>query len=750
MAAFGYTGVRRRGTHRGQMDDNQQDLFGGTEFAPADEGAFEAQLFLAAAAGQKTEPLRTVVKRSGREEKFDPAKVASAIQKASHRDDHIDDVMAASLARGVAIYLSRKVTAGPPTAEQVAEAVEQVLFGMGHVRTGLAYTRYRDRRGRIRQLQSGDVRAFLGEIEEARDTSKVDGAPDVRTGDDQVHPWDRARIVDTLLRETQADQATAEAVATAVDEQVRKSEVQTVTAGLIRELVDAKLIEIGREDLRRRHARLGVPLYDARQLICAPNADETVADHSPESTEALLARRVKRAYAIESVFDGEVAIAHQRGDIHLHGLGTIDRIHSATASAALAHFEAGVAGHASPPRHSLDAGRRLGHWHTFLRAFHGDHIVWHGLETYLAELGSAPPASRQGDVFLRGLTAPGHGVTTPRMCLDIRWPLYVDEYDEAEEELEEDETLESSRVWAQLFAEEAYLSDRNGPAFVFHVSESILRESDAAAYVGSIVDAAMNNPLVMIALDRDESPQEDRVVVKSVAHKVTLNLCRSAIVGKNIEGCLKDLEAKFELAVLGHLQKRAFIDQLVALGPIGPLGSLIEQYDGEPLYQADEATWAIGVTGMNECVEHLTGEALHAGQDAFQASRAILDALHEWTETASKQEGMRFALAQSQEAHVRTRFAHSDARLHGAEARRLVKVEGLTQDVTYTSGVQAAAGLSITPMDRLVSESDGQARVGLDACSAVVLPIPEMPLDPVIELLRTALRRTSIQRLRFA
>lgn len=731
------------------MDSDQQDLFAGTEFASADEGAFEAQLFLAAAAGQSREPLRTVVKRNGHEEKFDPSKVAAAILEAAHVGDHIDSDTAASLAQGVAIYLGRHITTGPPSAEHVADAVEQVLFGMGHVRTGLAYTRYRDRRGRIRQLKSGDVRAFLGEIEDAKHSASTDDTtPIVRTVDDQVSPWDRARIVDTLIRETQADEATAEAVATAVDEQVRHCGVKAVTAGLIRELVDAKLIEIGREDLRRRHARLGVPLFDAQQLVCAPNADESIANHTPETTEILLARRVKRAYALESVFGGDVAAAHQRGDIHVHGLGTIDRLHAATTMAGLAEFEAGEPGHATSPRHSLDAGRRLGHWHTFLRAFHGHEVCWRGLGAYLASLGSAPPASRQGDAFLRRLMAPGQGTIGPWMALDIEWPLATDVVEDSDED--EPDTTESARVWAQLFAEEAYLCNGEGPSFIFHLSEDVLRDSDAAAYVGSVVDAAMKNPSVSIHLDRGAYESEDTNLYKAVAHKVTLNLCRAAISGGDMDGCLRVLESQFEYAVHAHLEKRAFLDRLVTMGPIGPLSGVIAPYAGDPLMDLEKARWAIGVVGMNECVELLTGDGLHGSAEAQAAAATILDALSEWAATASRQEGMEFVIAQSTESHVRTRLAHSDVRQLGADARRLVKVEGLTQDVTYTAGLQAAAGLSITPMDRLAAESDGQARVPMDGCATVVLPMPDMPLEPVIELLRTALRRTEIERLRFA
>lgn len=736
------------------FDSGQQDLFSGTEFGANDEGAFDAQLFLSSSATTPHEALRTVVKRSGREEPFDPGKVVTAILNASHETDHVDSDTAVSLARGVTIYLSRRISAGPPTAEQVAEAVEQVLFGMGHVRTGLAYSRYRDRRDRIRRLKAGDVRGFLGEIEDTkrRNADAIREAPAVRTADDQLSQWDRSRIVDTLIREAQADRATAETVAAAVDEQVRNGNVKTITAALIREMVDAKLVELGREDLRRRHARLGVPLFDAEQIICAPNADESVANHVPESTETLLAQRVKRAFALESVFDGEVAMAHHRGDIHLHGLGTIDRLHSGVYGAQLVHSEPDNADTVAP-RHSLEAGRRLGQWHAFLRGHFGRRVTWEGLSDVLAQVGSAPPGSRQGDAFLRalgtGITQPATG---PRMALQLSWPTDSEEFtEETDEEAVANRASRgnAARAWAQFFAEEAYLFDPNGPEFIFHITEQDTRDPDAAAYLSAVVDAALVNKMASIALDRG-GDIHGLMVGPITAHKVTLNVCRAAIAGGDIEGCLRVLESQFESAINAHLQKKSFLDRLVALGAVGPLSGLAMRRDGESIGLIDRARWAIGIAGVNECVEHLTGSPIHESNDAREAASLIMRSLDEWTRTVCRQENMHFVLAQTLADHVRMRLAHSDVRQHGDAARRLVKIEGLTQDVTYTAGAQIAAGVNVTPMDRLRIEGEGQAIIPGDACASVVLPVRESPHEAMIEFLRTAIRRTSIRRLRFA
>ncbi len=110
-----------------------------------------------------------------------------------------------------------------------------------------------------------------------------------------------------------------------MEQQIYISKINVVTAPLVRELVDAKLIEHGLERARRMHTRLGMPLYDVDQLILHPNRENANVPHGPEATNLTLAESIKKEYALLNVFAQEVGDAHMRGDIHLHDLGFCDR-----------------------------------------------------------------------------------------------------------------------------------------------------------------------------------------------------------------------------------------------------------------------------------------------------------------------------------------------------------------------------------------------------------------------------------------
>jgi ribonucleoside-triphosphate reductase len=142
----------------------------------------------------------------------------------------------------------------------------------------------------------------------------------VRTSEETISEWSREKIVDAMMRETLIDYDTAVGISKDVESLVRKSGIKIVTAPLIREMVNARLIERGLEHARRMHTRLGMPIYDVDTLILHPNKENANVPHGPEATNLTLAERIKKEYALLSVFSQDIADAHMRGDLHLHDL----------------------------------------------------------------------------------------------------------------------------------------------------------------------------------------------------------------------------------------------------------------------------------------------------------------------------------------------------------------------------------------------------------------------------------------------
>ena len=72
----------------------------------------------------------------------------------------------------------------------------------------------------------------------------------VRTSRDKIEPFDLSRIANTLTEETGASQETAFQIASDVWKELKKLNVEYLTAPMIREIVNTKLVEYGLEDLK--------------------------------------------------------------------------------------------------------------------------------------------------------------------------------------------------------------------------------------------------------------------------------------------------------------------------------------------------------------------------------------------------------------------------------------------------------------------------------------------------------------------
>ncbi len=89
-------------------------------------------------------------------------------------------------------------------------------------------------------------------------------------------PFNKRRIVASLLRETGISRGLAEKIAKEVEEKVRNSGLRVITSSFIRELVLARLIELGLEDIHTQYMRLGVPIYDVQQWLEGGGAEEKI------------------------------------------------------------------------------------------------------------------------------------------------------------------------------------------------------------------------------------------------------------------------------------------------------------------------------------------------------------------------------------------------------------------------------------------------------------------------------------------
>ena len=112
-----------------------------------------------------------VIKRDGRRDAFDPAKIRSAVARAGAATGAFGGEIAEQLAAQVVAEIRKRFPAFSPAIEDIQDRVEQTLIGAGFIRTARAYIAYREQHQRLREDKRTlvDVAASVNEYLEQQD-----------------------------------------------------------------------------------------------------------------------------------------------------------------------------------------------------------------------------------------------------------------------------------------------------------------------------------------------------------------------------------------------------------------------------------------------------------------------------------------------------------------------------------------------------------------------------------------------------
>lgn len=578
---------------------------------------------------------------------------------------------------------------------------------------------------------------------ESQPTSEAAAGPDVdllvRSSDEHVARFDPQRIIDALVREARLDVDVAAKISLEIKQLIARSGIRALSSSLIRELVSAKLVEYGLESAYRAHTRLGVPLYDAERIICQGARHATLHPHGPEGTSLTLAEAIKREYAILSVFSEKVANAHLTGDIHIQGIGTIDRPHNLVSSIdylkqhgiTLPHHFA-----SSKPARYPDV--LIAHLTKFTAALQGyvvGPIAWDSLNFALAPFleGMDERALQQlAQSLIFELSAPaiarGGQFVACQLHLDWDAPDYLATRPALGPGGQETgktygEYTETARRFLQAMFEVFLHGDAAGRPFlsprpILHITDRFATTPGFRAFLELVSQVAVEKGGLRIALDREESRSflarfgipfdagyADVATWRwrsSALQSVALNLPR---IGFQAEGelvrVLQGITEVMEVAAQAHLEKRVFLERLMAMGENGPLSLLVMRRSEAQFLRLAWTTFLMCPVGMDELVFHLTGEHLHESDHAVETALKLLDHLRREIRRLSSKHKVRFVLAESHDEVTPHRLARQDLRSSFSEqAARCVSGDPSTTEAYYTSGLKVLPRAPVSALER--------------------------------------------------
>ncbi|MBN1615138.1 MAG: anaerobic ribonucleoside-triphosphate reductase [Deltaproteobacteria bacterium] len=609
----------------------------------------------------------------------------------------------------------------------------------------------------------------------------------VRTSDEDSARWNRQRIVDALIRETDIDVETAETISREVEKQIISSGISLLTTPLIRELVNAKLIERGLEQERRKHAPLGFPIYDVRQLILHENKENASVPHGPEGTNLILAEGIKREFAIHEVFSPAVVDAHIGGDFHLHGLGYIDRPYSLSHSLEfLKRFGLDLPLALTAARPAKHAEVLLAHMVRFgaiLQGHFAGAISWDAVN-YLFAPYTVDMNDREVGQLAQMLVYEFSQMTSARggqaifTNIHIYWevpallnnvmaigPQGRDTGKPYQEYAPQAQRL--ARAIFEVFSE----GDAAGLPFVFprpivHISEDFYRTPGHEEFLDLVCRVASEKGNPSFAFDRPDGTRMpysfDETIERSKSEayvtqrcasiqNVSLNLPRLGYKSQGNEKRLfAELSETLALMAEAHAQKRVFLEKLLSYGETSPLAMLIMNRDGYPYLRMDRSAYLMGMVGLNELIEIVKGKQMHQSDEALSFGLKVVAFMRDEVRTLARRHKMRLMLEQTLAETTSYRFARLDLKQFSPESGRYVRGNIARGEIYYTNSTHMNVSAPLDPLKRVLIEGRFHSLIGGGVMTQLWLGEEKPPADRLAAFTRRVLQETANRQIAFS
>jgi ribonucleoside-triphosphate reductase len=611
----------------------------------------------------------------------------------------------------------------------------------------------------------------------------------VRQSDEDVVRFDPQRITDALVRETRLEPEAARKIALEVKEQIERSGIRALTAPMIRGLVDAKLFEHGLMTEYRAHSRLGVPIYDVDRMIQSVSSETAL--HGPEGSSLALAEAIKREYAILNVFSDAVSNAHILGDLHIENLGEVDRPTTMIGSVDFikrhgVRLPGGFAG-SRPAKRAEVLVLHLVTYTAALQGYFSEAISWDSVNFALAPMltGLNQREIRQiAQGLLFELSAPtiarGGQPVRCDLRLDCEAPVYLRDLPVVGAGGEKFSSTygamgEVARDFLKALFEVFLEGDGQGLPFtgprpVLHLTESFINNPFNRGLLDLVIRAATERGGITLVFDR---PGEDEAAASFTARygvnadklqrateswqwraatfsSVAINLPRVGYRAEGDQSRVFDLLTELlELAAQASLEKRIFLEKLLARGESGALAMLSMRPDQEVFLPLSWTAHAVCPVGLAELTQIVTGQSPEQSPAARDFASRVIVYLNTEAQRLSAKHKVRLLLSESRDIAAPHRLARLDLRF-ASHTRAVNAGSESAAEVFYTSSVKLPVRSAVGAFDRIRFEGELQAGIIRNATTDLWLGGALPGAEQLAELISKTFQQTQASAITFS
>jgi anaerobic ribonucleoside-triphosphate reductase/predicted transcriptional regulator len=549
----------------------------------------------------------------------------------------------------------------------------------------------------------------------------------VRTSRFALEEFDRSKIADSLIKEANVPADLAQKVAREAERRLFKSKTNYLTAPLIREVVNAILIENGLEQYRHKLTRLGLPVHDVNTILKFKGKALQAKVNVCEKT----GKAVLEEYTLLETLPRDIADAHMSGSIHLNNLSQWILKPSEVAHDVRFFFQKGLTvektnsiRHSYPPPENLESalstafsvllysaeevsgGQTMDYFNVFLAPFARGmerSEVKEALRLFVSNLNkhvdnvslglefTIPDFIVEKQAFGRfGRTVGNYGAFLEESQLVASLLLEVLREESARKPLLNPrpvmkirpETLRDEKARELLLQTHLLAAERGVPYFAVCSGNS---QYDGFSVSGGRLAADF------------EGDWEIDTLRTGCAGNVTINLPRVAYQCKGDEARFFEiLKERVEMAARAlEIKHRALEQRGKDLLPF-----LMQNVDGDQYFRLENASRLICLVGLNEAAEAFHGKSIYEDGKALEFSEKIARYVLDFTRKVGRR-GKRLLPAMLPNFWASMRLARLDIERFGVAKVRFL---GTREKPFYSTVSRLTLINGEIPLERLTSE----------------------------------------------
>jgi ribonucleoside-triphosphate reductase (formate) len=218
----------------------------------------------------------------------------------------------------------------------------------------------------------------------------------------------------------------------------------------------------------------------------------------------------------------------------------------------------------------------------------------------------------------------------------------------------------------------------------------------------------------VMAMDRPED------VRFQALQNITLNLPRvgyrynkAAEENKSLDAfdfVKQELDRLLEICVTAHKAKKKYIKRLLSMKNT-PLYILKHGMDGKGYMDIEKVVYLVGLLGLNEMVQAITGKELHVGKVGFEFGMKVIAYLSLKVRELGEREGMAIVLEESPAEATSKRLAKLDHNYFNGAAEKYIRGNKETGAIYYTNSVHMREDCDADFIERIRKQSKFHAMV---------------------------------------